>query len=172
MAIININIMKIFEEIDRIQYLLTPEQTELVDLLRRLDFIIDENRVTFYQKDDFIIIELFSKEDKSCPFLFDFGIKKNINQFRFYLNQSAPIIEVELTNITLAQTIETVIELLRSDILEELTFVNNKLRLAKYKYSYLIYRERKLVPHITIKKMIWFWQRKQIKYNKYKPWII
>lgn len=164
--------MKIFEKITSIQHLLTSEQTAVVDLLKRFDcLIIDENRVNLYEKNDFIIIEMFSKGDKSCPFAFDFGIKENTNQFRFYLNESAPIIEVEITDNLLSQTTETVIEFLRSVIFEELTYVNTKLVKAKYRYYALIYGEIKLVPHVTFKKTIWFWQKRYVKFKEYKPWI-
>ncbi len=164
--------MKIFEEISNIKHLLTSEQIAVVDLLKKIDYlVVDENRVTLYEKNGFIIIDVFSKEDKYCSFSFDFGIKENSNQFRFYLSKSAPIFEVEMTENTLSQTIEAIVEFFRSEIFEELTFVNTKLVKAKYKYYSSVYREKKLVPHITIRKAIWFWQKKHVKLNEYEPWI-
>jgi len=164
--------MKIIEEISNIQHLLTSEQTAVVNLLKELEYIvIDENRVALYEKNNFIIIDIFCKGDKYCPFSFDFGIKENSNQFRFYLGKSAPIFEIEMTENTLSQTIEAVVEFFRSEIFEELTFVNTKLVKAKYKYFSSVYGEKKLIPHVTIRKAIWFWQKKQVKLNEYEPWI-
>lgn len=164
--------MKIFEEIASIQNLLTSEQVAVVDLLKGLDYlVVDENRVTLYEKNSFIIIDIFSKGDKYCPFSFDFGIKENSNQFRFYLGKSAPIFEIEMTESALSRTIEAVVEYFRSEIFEELTFVNSKLVKAKYKYYSLVYGEKKLIPHVTIRKAIWFWQKKQVRLNEYEPWI-
>jgi len=164
--------MKIFEEIANIKHFLTSEQIAVVDLLKKLDYlVVDENRVTLYEKNGFIIIDVFSKEDKYCPFSFDFGIKENSNQFRFYLSKSAPIFEVEMNENSLLQTLESIVEFFRSEIFEELTFVNTKMVKAKYKYYSSVDGEKKLIPHITIRKAIWFWQKKHVKFNDYEPWI-
>lgn len=164
--------MKIIEEIAGIQHLLTSEQVAVVDLLKGLDYlVVDENRVSLYEKNDFIIIDIFSKGDKYCPFSFDFGIKENRNQFRFYLSKSAPIIEVEMTENTLSQTIEAVVGFFKNEIFEELTLVNTKLVKAKYKYYSLVSGEKKLIPHVTYRKAIWFWQKKQIRLKEFEPWI-
>ncbi len=164
--------MKISEIINKIKHLLTSEQIILLYLLEEFDHkIVDENKITIFEKNSYFIIEVFSVGDKSCSFTFDFGIKDNSNQFRFYLNKSAPIIEVEMTNLNLLQTIEFVNEIFRSEIFEELTFVKNVLVKAKYKYYSVIYGERKLIPHVTFKKAFWFFKKKDIKAKEYEPWI-
>lgn len=165
--------MKIFKEINLIKHLLTENQIEIINLLKIIDnSIIDENRIKLYQKNNCLIIEIFSMEDINCPFSFDFGFNDNLNQFRFYLNKSAPIIELDVNISLLRQTKEALIEFLKSKIYEELTFVNNKLIMASYKYYAEIDGKEELIPHVTIRQSKWFWQKKYVKYREYKQWIV
>ena len=165
--------MKKLEEIDLIKHLLSANQIKIIDILKIIDnSAIDENRTKLYQRNNCLIIEIFGIEDINCPFSFDFGLNEKHRQFRFYLNKSAPIIEVEINNSLLHQTIEAIIDFLKSKISEELTFINNKLVKAKYKYYVEIDGKEEILPHVTLRKPFWFWQKRDVTSKEYAPWMI
>ena len=136
--------------------------------------IIDINKTNIINFNTYIILNLFSKNEICCPLNIIFGLSdNNKNKFDLYFNNLGQIIydESVIDDDIFKLIKKHVYELLKTQVEEKQTIINNNV--VKAIYYYYIHIDNKLIKqkYTGIDRVYWPWEKKDIKRNCYDPWL-
>lgn len=164
-------ITKYFHEIEN--------QTDLIHHRSIIEWIfkIDKNLISDSEsvvslKGNLVVINIRPVNNDICPFYVILGRENEKDKVMFGYNYSGALLEMEIKNPKdLNDFIEILNEHLRSEVIEELTYINDQLVKSKYTYFYASNSKKLPYPFSTYHRWVWFWKKKQIRKKNYRPWL-
>lgn len=155
--------------------ILTSLGRRIIDLIKSIDEkLIDRinSNVELYR--DTLFIEIYSIDNMYCPLTFSIGIRNEYkNCFGFYYNRHGQVIfderiESEEAFITMLNCMHNMIT---ASICEKQIHSNNCIKKRVFTYIFKV-ENSKGQTYTVLNKILWPWEKNEIKIINYIPWII
>ena len=164
-----------FDDMNKYISILNSFGRRIIDLIELIDKkLIDyaRSKVEFYR--DTLFIEVYSIDNKYCPLTFSIGTRNEYeNCFGLYYNRHGQVLfderaESEEDFITMMNFMHNMIT---ASVCEKQIYSNNCIKKRVFIYTFNADNNKGQI-YTAINKILWPWEKKEIKIINYIPWVI